>query len=56
VYDAATGTTTYGPPVHAGGYNYVYADSHVKFKRPEATIGKGTLVNPLGDWTLDAND
>ena len=54
---------------HAGGWNYVFADGHVKFSKPEATVGKGvggngkdanggTCVNtnPCGGWTMDPND
>ena len=54
---------------HTGGWNYMYADGHVKFSKPEATIGKGvggngkdanggTCANtqPCGGWTLDPND
>ena len=54
---------------HSGGWNYVYADGHVKFSKPEATIGKGvngsgndangapcTNVNPCGGWTINPND
>ncbi len=52
---------------HNGGWNYLYADGHVKFSKPEATIGKGingrdagggtcSNTNPCGGWTLDPND
>lgn len=52
---------------HSSGWNYLYADGHVKFSRPEATVGKGingrdanggtcTNTNPCGGWTLDPND
>ncbi|MES2463841.1 MAG: DUF1559 domain-containing protein [Armatimonadota bacterium] len=54
---------------HNGGWNYVYADGHVKFSKPEATVGRGVGGNgrdanggtcawasPCGGWTLDPND
>ena len=54
---------------HSGGWNYVFADGHVKYFKPEATIGKGeggngkdynggacTNLNPCGGWTLSPND
>jgi prepilin-type N-terminal cleavage/methylation domain-containing protein/prepilin-type processing-associated H-X9-DG protein len=56
-------------PIHQGGWNYLFADGHVKWQRPEATIGKGvnntgkdahgnacTLRFPCGEWTLVDND
>ena len=55
--------------IHTGGWNYIYADGHVKFSTTEATIGKGVSGNgmsangitcawnnPCGGWTLDPND
>jgi prepilin-type processing-associated H-X9-DG protein len=47
------------PPVHLGGWNYAYADGHVKWQRPESTIGVGsggTFYFPRGQWTIHAND
>jgi prepilin-type processing-associated H-X9-DG protein len=54
---------------HSSGWNYVYADGHVKWSRPEQTIGKGlsgtgkdaggaacSNINPCGPWTMDPND
>jgi prepilin-type processing-associated H-X9-DG protein len=52
---------------HSGGWNYAYADGHVKFSKPEATVGRGingkdagggtcSNTNPCGGWTLDPND
>jgi len=54
---------------HSGGWNYVYADSHVKFQRPTNTIGKGVGGNgmdaagnvcgnrfPCGPWTVNDSD
>jgi prepilin-type N-terminal cleavage/methylation domain-containing protein/prepilin-type processing-associated H-X9-DG protein len=43
-------------PVHLDGYNYLFADGHVKWLRPEKTIGNGTLTAPQGMWTLNEND
>jgi len=56
-------------PLHQGGWNYLFGDGHVKWQRPEATIGKGvnnsgndsagspcTLTAPCGEWTLVDND
>lgn len=46
-------------PVHFDGYNYLFADGHVKFLRPERTIGSGsgcTLEAPCGMWTLSPTD
>jgi len=54
---------------HANGWNYEFADGHVKWYRPEETIGHSdsgvpgancftapTLNSPCGMWTLDPND
>jgi hypothetical protein len=48
-------------PVHFSAWNYLFADGHVKWLKPEATIngpGKtaGSLSNPKGMWTVDPND
>ncbi len=46
-------------PLHAGGFNYAFADGHAKFFRPEATTGKLGIYNRWPDggyWTLDEND
>jgi prepilin-type processing-associated H-X9-DG protein len=58
-----------GVPLHGDGWNYAFADGHVKWSRPENTIGHNdssvvggsctwtpTLSKPCGMWTLDAND
>ncbi|MES2460038.1 MAG: prepilin-type N-terminal cleavage/methylation domain-containing protein [Armatimonadota bacterium] len=53
--------------LHAGGWNYLYADGHAKWSKPEATIGKGingrdagggtcSNTNPCGGWTLSPDD
>jgi prepilin-type N-terminal cleavage/methylation domain-containing protein/prepilin-type processing-associated H-X9-DG protein len=48
-------------PTHFDGWNYLFADGHVKWLKPAATIngqGKtgGTLTAPRGMWTIDPND
>jgi len=56
-------------PYHSGGWNYVYADGHVKWSRPDQTVGRGVNgsgkdaggatcnnLNPCGPWTIDPND
>jgi prepilin-type N-terminal cleavage/methylation domain-containing protein/prepilin-type processing-associated H-X9-DG protein len=43
-------------PLHFDGYNYLFADGHVKWLRPERTIGGGTLTAPQGMWTIAEND
>jgi len=44
-------------PLHSGGYNYLFADSHVKWLRPERTVGPGgSLENPRGMWSRRAGD
>jgi len=52
-----TSTTT---PIHLGGWNYLFTDGHVKWLRPEKTVGTGTMASADGSakgmWTLDPND
>ena len=43
-------------PVHFEGWNYLFADGHVKWLKPEGTVGTGTLAAPKGYWTIEAND
>lgn len=49
-------------PVHNGGWNYVFADGHAKWYKPEQTNGPAgdkTFSYPWNDggfWTLDPND
>jgi prepilin-type processing-associated H-X9-DG protein len=56
-----------GTPTHFDGWNYLYADGHVKWLKPESTIGTGnnTSANggaacsksaPCGPWTIDSTD
>ncbi|HEY3332200.1 MAG TPA: DUF1559 domain-containing protein [Capsulimonadaceae bacterium] len=39
-------------PLHSTGYNYLFCDAHVKWLKPEQTIGTGTMNQPLGMWTV----
>ncbi|MBC8134365.1 MAG: hypothetical protein H8F28_00580 [Fibrella sp.] len=54
---------------HNQGWNYIYADGHVKWQRPGQSVGKGVNGTgrdavgvpciwslPCGLWTLDPND
>ncbi len=43
-------------PIHLEGWNYLFADGHVKWYRPEQTIGTGSMTSPRGFWTLVDND
>lgn len=43
-------------PLHNLGWNYMFADGHVKWYRPEGTVGTGTVTDPRGFWTLKEND
>lgn len=56
--DSPSGTTPVpvSPAIHSGGWDYLFCDGHVKWMRPEATLGKGTAANPLGPWSIAAND
>lgn len=42
--------------MHFDGYNYLFADGHVKFLRPLRTIGIGNPSWPRGLWTTEEND
>jgi prepilin-type N-terminal cleavage/methylation domain-containing protein/prepilin-type processing-associated H-X9-DG protein len=48
---------------HNEGWNYLFADGHVKWMRPEKTVGKNINAfadvwpyNPKGMWTIAAGD
>lgn len=50
-------------PIHLEGYNYLFADGHVKWLRPERTIDTnpddtltGTMTSPRGMWTIVDTD
>lgn len=55
-----------GKPLHNGGWNYIFADGHAKWMRPEATVAKyaktaGADIDCIwctanGFWTLDPTD
>ena len=57
---------TPGRPLHLEGWNYLFADGHVKWYHPEQTVGAnvgavaptygGSVANPGGMWTLPDND
>lgn len=49
--------------IHLEGWNYLFVDGHVKWLRPENTLGKGVKpytdtwpYNPKGMWTLAVGD
>ena len=60
LFARATGTTVASPtgqastlaPTHNGGWEYLFADGHVKWERPENTIGTGTMSAPSGFWFI----
>ncbi len=43
-------------PIHSGGWNYLFADYHVKWYHPEQTVGAGTVGIPKGMWTVNPSD
>ncbi|HEY3329690.1 MAG TPA: DUF1559 domain-containing protein [Capsulimonadaceae bacterium] len=43
-------------PLHNEGYNYLFCDQHVKWLKPNQTIGTGTLSQPNGFWTVADGD
>lgn len=45
-----------GIPQHFDGYNYLFSDGHVKWLRPQATVGNGNLRAPQGMWTITEGD
>lgn len=58
--NSASGTETFLPARHFEGYNYLYADGHVKWLRPfsrEAIgpAGDGSVFS-RGGWTIHEND
>jgi prepilin-type N-terminal cleavage/methylation domain-containing protein/prepilin-type processing-associated H-X9-DG protein len=58
--NAALQATSSGKPIHLDGWNYLFADGHVKWLRPEKTVGTGTMATADGSakgmWTLNPND
>ncbi|HEY3331046.1 MAG TPA: DUF1559 domain-containing protein [Capsulimonadaceae bacterium] len=45
-----------GVPRHSGGWNYLYADSHVKWLQPAQTFGTGSICAAKGPWTITDAD
>lgn len=49
----------YGGPVyylHNGRFNYLFHDGHSELLKVEQTVGRGSLNDPRGFWTVVAND
>jgi prepilin-type N-terminal cleavage/methylation domain-containing protein/prepilin-type processing-associated H-X9-DG protein len=59
-YNGSSGTEVYLPARHLEGYNYLYADGHVKWLRPASRQAIGpagdTGVFARGGWTIHEND
>jgi prepilin-type N-terminal cleavage/methylation domain-containing protein/prepilin-type processing-associated H-X9-DG protein len=62
-YGGAQDRDTPGKPLHFDGWNYLFADGHVKWLRPERTVDTnpsdsltGTLAQPLGMWSIAEGD
>lgn len=64
-FGRATGVTVDSPttqqsavkPFHFDGWNYLYADGHVKWQLPAQTLGTGLSMSaPKGPWTIDETD
>lgn len=58
---ACAGQPSRVKPIHQEGWDYLFADGHVKWLKPEMTInglGKtgGTMTAPRGMWTRNPND
>lgn len=43
-------------PIHFEGWNYLFADGHVKWLTPEKTTGGVGLATPKGMWTVVDGD
>jgi prepilin-type N-terminal cleavage/methylation domain-containing protein/prepilin-type processing-associated H-X9-DG protein len=51
------GDLTLTSPLHFEGWNYLFADGHVKWLRPEKTVGPtGTTALPKGMWSIAEGD
>lgn len=48
------GTLSYG--LHAQRFNYLFHDGHVGLYRTAQTIGRGTIAEPRGMWTMAIGD
>ena len=43
--------------LHFDGFNYLFSDGHVKWLRPQATLGtSATTTNAAGPWTIRTDD
>lgn len=52
--DHTYGSLSYG--LHSKRFNYLFHDGHVGLHATAATVGRGTLANPAGMWTMTAGD
>lgn len=44
-------------PIHFEGWNYLFVDGHVKWLKPQATVGAtGSMSTPKGLWTVAKGD
>jgi prepilin-type N-terminal cleavage/methylation domain-containing protein/prepilin-type processing-associated H-X9-DG protein len=48
------GNDQYG--LHSKRFNYLFHDNHVQALKLEKTVGRGTLANPMGMWTVKQGD
>jgi prepilin-type N-terminal cleavage/methylation domain-containing protein/prepilin-type processing-associated H-X9-DG protein len=48
------GNNQYG--LHGKRFNYLFHDNHVQALKIEQTVGRGTLSNPKGGWTVAVGD
>ena len=48
------GNNQYG--LHGKRFNYLFHDYHVQALKIEQTVGRGTLSNPKGGWTVAMGD
>jgi prepilin-type processing-associated H-X9-DG protein len=55
-YDQWSGCKKTTKPNHTNGWDYLFVDGHVKWMRPEKTVGTGTVTDPRGSWTIAEND
>jgi prepilin-type N-terminal cleavage/methylation domain-containing protein/prepilin-type processing-associated H-X9-DG protein len=56
IITSATAQATSVQPIHLEGWNYLFADGHVKWHRPQSTVGIGNMGSVRGMWTIDPND
>lgn len=45
-----------GRELHNNRFNYLYIDGHVSTRRPEDTVGAGSMSSPKGMWTTIQGD